>query len=687
MRQEPFHFPMSVSSYISRHLVAVAALLLIASTLLLYAPVKDYLFINWDDNTYVTENNWVNRGLTWESVGWTMTTMEEANWHPLTWLSHMLDVQLFGLNPTGHHLTNLLLHIANVLLLFGVLQQMTGAVWRSALVAALFALHPLNVESVAWVAERKNVLSTLFWLLTMVAYVGYVRKPGWQRYLGVLGIFVLGLMAKSMLVTLPCVLLLLDYWPLKRLGTDWKKIQKQLPRLVMEKLPLFIPVAVASALAIEAQSQAGAISTWEWLPMGTRVANAVAAYGLYLKQMLWPTHLTIFYPHPGNTLGVWPVALAALVLLGISLVVWWQGQRYRYLVVGWLWYLGTMVPVSGIIQVGGQSMADRFAYVPFIGLFIIVIWGAKDMMQRMRLKREWLAVAALCMLMPLAVLSRLQLSYWENTTALFEHALVVNPTNHLAHNLLGVESMGKQEFAQAQQRFMEAIKVGPKYAPAYNNLGLLLLKQDRLDEAVERFSQAFQVDPNSVDALNNLGIVWLRKGNFREATVQLSQAMKVDPNYAPAYGNMGLVLAAQERYEEAIDRYHRALEIEPHSYDNLNNLGLALMATDRLNQAVAHLSRAQKINPNHVEAYANLGLALAKAGRTEEAAQRLSRAIEIQPQFAQSYYYLGLVRTAQERIPEAIAHYRAALERQHNHPGARQKLNLLLKETEEGQPN
>ncbi len=670
-------------TYISRHPVAIAALLLIASTLLVYAPIKDFQFINYDDNLYVTGNSWVKQGLTWQGARWAMTALEGGSWHPLTWLSHMLDVQLFGLNPSGHHLTNLLLHMANVLLLFGVLQQMTGAVWRSAWVAALFALHPLNMESVAWVAERKNVLSTLFWLLTIWAYVSYVKKPGWQRYLGVMGAFVLGLMAKPMLVTLPCVLLLMDYWPLGRLGKDSKEFWERLPRLAAEKLPLFIPVAAISVVTIVGQSQIGALSSWEGLSLGIRVANAVAAYGIYLKKMVWPINLAVFYPHPGNSLAVWPVALAALLLVILSLGVWWQGRRSHYLVVGWCWYLGTLFPVSGLIQVGGQSMADRYTYIPFMGLFIITVWGAADMMRNRGWRREWFIVAALCMLMPLTVLSRVQLSYWRNTSALFEHALLVNPNNPVAHNFLGLESMGKMEFAQAQQQFMEAIKISPKYATAYNHLGLALLEQERFDEAVERFTQTLKLNPDFVDALNNLGLVWLRKGNFREATVQLAQAMKVDPNYAPAYGNMGLVLAAQERYEEAIDRYNRALEIAPNSYDNLNNLGLALMATDRLNQAVAHLSKAQKLNPNNVEAYANLGLALAKAGRTEEAAQRLSEAIEIQPQFAQSYYYLGLVRTAQERIPEAIENYRAALERHPNHPGARQKLNLLLKETEE----
>ncbi len=678
---------MSVSTYISRHPVAVAALFLIASTILVYAPVIDFQFIRYDDDIYVTSNPWVKQGLTWQGARWAMTALEGGSWNPLTWLSHMLDVQLFGLNPSGHHLTNLLLHLANVLLLFGVLQRMTGAVWRSALVSALFALHPLNLESVAWVAERKNVLSTLFWLLTIRAYVSYVRKPGWQRYLGIMGAFVLGLMAKPMLVTLPCVLLLMDYWPLGRLGKDWREFQKRVPRLVVEKLPLLIPVAAISVVTIAGQSQVGALSSWEWMPLGTRVGNAVLAYGLYLKKMVWPTDLAVFYPHPGSSLAVWPMALAGLLLVILSLGVWWQGRRSRYLVVGWCWYLGTLLPVSGLIQVGGQAMADRYAYIPLMGLFIITVWGAADMMRHMRWRGEWFIVAALCMLMPLTVLSRVQLSYWRNTTALFEHALLVNPDNSVAHDVLGLESMGKGEFTQAQQRFMEAIKISPKYAIAYNHLGLVLLEQERLDEAVERFTQSLKLTPGSVDPLNNLGLVWLKQGNFPEATRLFSQVLDVDPNYAPAYGNMGLVLAAQQRYEEAIDRYHRALELAPDSYDHLNNLGLALMATDRLDQAIAHFSRAQEVNPNNVEAQANMGLALAKAGRTEEAALRLSQAIEIQPQFAQSHYYLGLVRTAQERIPEAIENYRTALELRPNHPGARQKLNLLLKETGKGHPH
>ena len=601
---------MSVLTYISRHLVAVAALLLIASTLIVYQPIKDYQFINYDDNLYVTNNSWVKQGLTWANLAWALTALEAAFWHPLTWWSHMLDYELFGLNPSGHHLTNLLLHVTNVLLLFGVLQRMTGALWRSFFVAALFALHPLNVESVAWVAERKNVLSTLFWLLTMAAYVGYVRKPNWERYLGMMGIFVLGLMAKPMLVTLPCVLLLLDYWPLGRLGKDWREFQKRLPRLVVEKLPMFIPVAAVSVVAIEAQSQAGALSSWEWLPLGTRVANAVLAYGLYLKKMLWPMDLAVFYPHPGSSLGALPLILAALVLVGISLVVVWQGQRYRYLVVGWLWYLGSMVPVSGFIQIGAHSMADRFAYVPFIGLFIIAVWGATDMMRSMRLKKEWFAVAALCMVLPLAVLCRVQLSYWRNTTALFEHALVVNSNNHIAHNLLGLESMEKREFTQAQQRFMEAIKIGPKYAPAYNNLGLVLLEQERFDEAAERFSQAFEVDPNSVDALNNLGLALMATDRLNLAVEHLSRAQKINPNNVEAYANLGLALAKAGRTEEAAQRLSQAIEIQPQFAQSYYYLGLVRTAQERIPEAIGNYREALERNPNHPGARQKLNLLL-----------------------------------------------------------------------------
>ena len=542
---------------------SVVVLLLVGVVLIAYGAVWQFEFLNIDDDLYVTHNPHIQRGLSLDSVLWSMNAMEEANWHPLTWLSHMLDVQLFGLNPAGHHLTNLLLHMANVLLLFGVLQHMTGAVWRSALVAALFALHPLNVESVAWVAERKNVLSTLFWLLTMAAYMGYVRKPHWGRYLGMTGIFVLGLMAKPMLVTLPCVLLLLDYWPLGRLGKDSKEFWERLPRLAAEKLPLFIPVAAISVVTIAAQSRAGALSSWEGLPLGSRVANAVLAYGMGIKKMLWPMDLAVFYPHPGNSLAVWPVALAALLLVILSLGVWWQGRRSRYLVVGWLWYLGTLIPVSGLIQVGGQAMADRYAYVPLMGLFIILVWGTAELAQTLRLPKAWLLAAGLCVVIVLIGAVRLQLSHWRNSFTLFQHALEATQDNHMAHSNLGIAFLDKNDLDQAIDHFYKALEIKPTHAGVHTNLSIALRRKGRLDEALEHSIRSVQNNPDLAEAHNNLGISLFQKGRVEEALQEFRTALELKPDYTTCYYNLGVVLENQHRTEEAAESFRQALRLDP----------------------------------------------------------------------------------------------------------------------------
>ena len=542
---------------------SVVVLLLVGVVLIAYGAVWQFEFLNIDDDLYVTHNPHIQRGLSLDSVLWSMTAMEEANWHPLTWLSHMLDVELFGLNPAGHHLTNLLLHMANVLLLFGVLQHMTGAVWRSALVAALFALHPLNVESVAWVAERKNVLSTLFWLLTMAAYMGYVRKPHWGRYLGMTGIFVLGLMAKPMLVTLPCVLLLLDYWPLGRLGKDSKEFWERLPRLAAEKLPLFIPVAAISVVTIAAQSQAGALSSWEGLPLGSRVANAVLTYGVGLKKMLWPMDLAVFYPHPGNSLAVWPVALAALLLVILSLGVWWQGRRSRYLVVGWLWYLGTLIPVSGLIQVGEQAMADRYAYVPLMGLFIILVWGTAELAQTLRLPKAWLPAAGLCVVIVLIGAVRLQLNHWRNSFTLFQHALEATQDNHMAHSNLGIAFLDRNDLDEAIGHFYKALEIKPTHAGVHTNLSIALRRKGRLDEALEHSIRSVQNNPDLAEAHNNLGISLFQKGRVEEALQEFRKALELKPDYTTCYYNLGVVLENQHRTEEAAKSFRQALRLDP----------------------------------------------------------------------------------------------------------------------------
>ena len=560
---------------------SVVVLLLVGVVLIAYGTVWQFEFVNIDDDLYLTDYPQIQRGLSWDNVLWAMTAMEAAFWHPLTWLSHMLDTQLFGLNPAGHHVTNLLLHIANVLLLFVLLHRMTGALWLSAWVAALFALHPLNVESVAWVSQRKTVLSTLFWLLTLLAYVGYVRKPCWERYLGMMGIFVLGLMTKPMLVTLPCVLLLLDYWPLERLGKNSQEFWERLPKLAAEKLPLFIPVAVASVLAIQAQAQMGSISSWQGLSLGIRVANAVLAYGRYLQKMVWPMDLAVFYPHPGSSLEAGPVALAALLLVGLSLGLWWQGRKSPYLVVGWLWYLGTLIPVSGLIQVGGHAMADRYAYVPLMGLFIILVWGTADLAQTLHLSKVWLLGAGLCVVIVLIGAVRLQLSHWRNSFTLFQHALDSTQNNHMAHSNLGIAFLDRNDLDEAIGHFHEALEIKPTHAGVHSNLSIALRRKGMLDQALEHSIRSVQINPDLAEAHNNLGISLFQKGRVEEAVQEFRKALELKPDYTTCYYNLGVVLEDQDRTEEAAESFRQVLRLDPAHSQAKQRLALLLEKVNR----------------------------------------------------------------------------------------------------------
>ena len=652
-------------------------LLLVGVVLLTFSPAGAYEFVNVDDDLYVTENERVRGGMSWENVRWAMTTMEAAFWHPLTWWSHMLDWEVYGENAGGHHVTNVVLHGVNVVLLYGVLWRMTGGVWSSAMVAGLFGLHPLNVESVAWVAERKNVLSTLFWLMTMWGYVGYVRKGGVWRYGSVLGWFVLGLMAKPMLVTLPCVLLLLDYWPLGRWG-EGKERRERWKRLVWEKVPMLGVVGVVSVWAVQAQAKAGALSGLEGLPVGVRLGNAVVAYGEYLRKMVWPMDLAVFYPHAGESLEVWKVVMWGVVLMGITGGVWKWGEKYGYLRVGWLWYVGTLVPVSGLVQVGGHGLADRYAYVPLIGVFVMVVWGMAEIARRRPWSRGWIVLASLLVLAALSVGTRTQLYYWSSTRSLFDQALRVTSNNYVAHRMIGTDLMKKGRRQEAIQSFRESIRAGPRYPDAYSKLGAALLEQEQLDEAERLFSDALEINQNAWEALNNLGIVQLKRGELTEATRLFTRVIELDPGYSGGYSNLGLTLAGQGRFSEAVSQYARALRITPDFYDAHNNLGVALMEMGEMQGASVHLARAVAIDPHLAEARTNLGLAIAKQGRTEEAARHFSLAVQIQPDFAQAYYYLALAWTEQGRLPEAMTLYREALKRNPELEAARQRLNELV---------
>jgi len=412
-------------------------LILILCTLVIYWQVKDFNFAGYDDELYLTDNTHVQTGLTFESIKWAFTTFHAGNWHPLTWLSHMLDIELYGLNPIGHHWTSLQIHLTNTLLLFFVLQYMTGALWRSAFVAVLFALHPLHVESVAWVSERKDVLSTFFGMLTILAYIRYVKKRNLLRYSLVFILLSLGLMAKPMLVTMPFVLLLLDFWPLERLKYYFPDQSSKLFSLIYEKIALFIPVVISSVLTILAQKEVGALYSFEALPITTRIANAFVSYAGYIIKTIWPQNLAVFYPHPFGELSLWYVSLAALAIAGISFFSICSFKQRPYVAVGWFWYLGTLIPVIGLIQVGAQSMADRYTYIPLTGLFIIAAWGIPDLLKKWCSNKIILVILSIIIISAFSTRSYFQIRHWKNSTAVFKNAVTVTDNNWLAYNNLG----------------------------------------------------------------------------------------------------------------------------------------------------------------------------------------------------------------------------------------------------------
>ncbi len=562
-----------------------ACLFLVVATLAVYGQLRNYQFINYDDNVYVYDNPQVQAGLTLQGLSWAFTTTRAGNWNPLTWLSHMLDCQLFGLNPGEQHLTNLVFHIANSLLLFLWLLYLTPSLGCSFMVAALFALHPMHVESVAWVAERKDVLSTFFWLLTMWAYVWYVRRQGWGRYLLILACFSLGLMAKPMLVTLPFVLLLLDYWPLGRLSLKGLAVAEAssapapgvaLKLLLWEKAPLFGLSALISVVTLHAQKEVGALST-KTLPFTLRLANALVAYVSYLGKMLWPAHLAVLYPYPGPNLPLWPAVAAGLGLAALSYLALRQARQHPYLLVGWLWYLGTLVPVIGLVQVGRQAMADRYTYVPFIGLFIAVVWGTAALAARWRAPRFLLPVGAGAVLSALAVCTWVQVGYWRDSITLYEHTLQVTRRNPVIQNNLGEALAAQGKLVQAVAHYTEALRIQPDFTQAHYNLGVALGAQGKLAQAVTQYTKVLSLNPDLAAAHNNLGEILSMQGKLAQAVAQYKAALRLRPDLAVTRNNLGVALANQGKIEAAITQFQKAIQIKPDFSDAYFNLGLAFL--------------------------------------------------------------------------------------------------------------
>jgi tetratricopeptide (TPR) repeat protein len=605
------------------------------STLAVFGQVRNHDFVNFDDNDYVTENAHVKAGWTGKGVVWAFTTTFHNHWHPLTWLSHMTDCQFFGLDSGWHHLTNVFIHIANSLLLFLVFNKMTGDLWRSGFVAVLFALHPLHVESVAWASERKNVLSAFFWVLTMGSYWWYVKCPRITRYLFVVSLFVLGLMAKVKLVTLPFVLLLLDYWPLARFELKQpdghSKLEKSRAALLLiwEKTPLFLILAAASVVAYLAQQGGQAFNQH---PLDLRTANALVSYVSYIVKMIWPHHLAIFYPHPSMIPG-WKVLGALAFLVSVSIMAIRAVRTRPYFAVGWLWYLGTLVPGIGMVQIGSEAMADRRAYVPIIGLFIIVAWGVPELIARWRYRRLVLSISTGIVLSVLMIVSWQQVRHWQNSVTLFTNALDVTTDNWLAHNNLGNALAQQGKLGKAITHYSEALRIAPGFAMAHNNLGFALAQQGRFDEAIRHYTKALKIDPAFAEAHTNLGNALASLGKFEEAISHCSEAVRIQPTNAIAHNNLGNALARQGHLNEAIEHFSEALRIEPNYAEGHYNLGFALAEQGRLEEAILHYTHALKIKPDSARMHNNLGIALARQGKFDEAIKHFSEALRIRPDF------------------------------------------------------
>ena len=542
-----------------RTAVLLTSLLLFLGTLTLYYPALQHGFVNYDDPAYVTSNWHVQQGLTWRGLAWAFTSTTEANWHPLTWISHMADVQLFGLRPAGHHAQSVLWHAVNIVLLFLLLTKATGFVWRSAFVAALFAVHPLNVESVAWVAERKTVLCTFFFLLALGAYGWYVKRPRARRYLLVALLFALGLMAKPMVITLPFALLLLDFWPLQRFP------ETPLSKLALEKIPLLALSAASAAITLYAQRAGGAVGSIELLPLGMRVKNAIYSYLIYIDKAIWPSRLAVFYPHPEGSLALWKVLGAATVLITIAAAFWHFRER-RYLLVGWLWFLGTPAPMIGIVQVGRQAWADRYAYLPLWGLFVIGVWLASEAAARVSLSRAAQVAVASAVLLGYSVITHIQIGYWRDSYSLFAHAIQVTGGNPIAEANLGSALMEMRRPDLAAPHLERAIQLMPTLGTAHYNLGTLLQRQNELDRAQREYQLALKYasdDREASQTHNNLAVLFNQLGRQDEAVAEFTQAIALNPYEQNSLVGRGLIEREEGKLEAALQDFTRATQVAP----------------------------------------------------------------------------------------------------------------------------
>jgi tetratricopeptide (TPR) repeat protein len=698
-------------------------LLLAFVTFAVYVPAFRNDFVNYDDADYVSSNPHVQSGLKWENIQWAFTTGHASNWHPITWLSHMLDCQLFGQQASMHHLVSLLFHITNTVLLFLLLRRMTGAVWRSVIVAALFALHPLHVESIAWASERKDVLSAFFFFLTLIAYTQYatrnthlssvalLAKEEYERlhptfyYLLALLLFALGLMSKPMLVTVPFVLLLVDYWPLQRFQLAPFNLQSA-TILILEKLPFLALSVTSSVITFLVQRKGGAVSTT--ISFGARAANAVVSYVHYVLDMFWPNHLSVLYPHPGT----WPilqVVASAIFLIVVTAAVLFSLRKHPYLHIGWFWFLGMLVPAIGFIQVGIQCRADRYTYLPLIGLFIMLAWGIADLLahfsetemeqssssfsprERAGVRGNEMSsyqhlsetslvfVTGLCLFTfaACAVVTSRQISYWRNSETLFRRAVQVTEKNYLAYNNLGFYLSNRGQVAEAIENYRKSLQIKPDYEDAHNNLGYAYAGQKKYPEAIAEYEIALRIRPNHPEVNNNLGNALGDVGRVDEAIAHYLITLQQKPEHADAHNNLGVALAMKGQFDEAIQHFHAAMRYKPNDASAHSNLGNTYGMQGKFDLAIPEYMEAIRLNPKDNQAQNNLGITLFRQGKVDEAISHYRAALDIKTNDPQIHYNLGLAVLQQGKQQEALTHFTEAVRLKPDYAEAQNQIRAL----------
>jgi tetratricopeptide (TPR) repeat protein len=679
----------------SKYLLICLALAVM--TFIAYAPVIHSEFINFDDGDYVFGNNHITSGLTLQNITWAFTKTHADNYHPLTSLSLMLDCELFGVNPHSFHLTNLLFHIANTLLLFLVLSRMTKNLWSGAFVAALFALHPLHVESVAWVSERKDVLSAFFWMLTLFAYIRYVEKPAVGRFLLTLLVFTLGLLSKSMLITLPLILFILDYWPLNRLNSKFSVI-----KAFFEKLPFIGLSIVFSVITFLVQWQIGLAKSLSSYPLSWRIENAIVSYVVYIEKLFVPTNLAIFYPHPQGGVPLWQIISAVLLLAIVTSLVLWQLRRCPYFAAGWLWFLVTLIPVIGIVQVGLQARADRYTYVPYIGLFIIIAWGVSEISASLPYRKALLSLSAAFVLLAIGLQTRSQAGFWHDSITLYKHTIAVTKNNWWAHRFLADAFIEKGRLAEGIAQLKESLRIDPENATVQHELAKTLLDKGDVNEAIALYQKLLPPLPDNMadlaginpamasrrdiqiiidlytEANINFATALLRRGDVNEAAKRFNEVLRMNPNSVIANKNLGDIFLQKGQINEALRRYAAVIQIEPKAVLEYKKLAGILLQKDKLQEAADIYLMIVPFLPGYSEVYTNLGIAFTRQGKLDEAYACFIKVTSISPNFADGFVNLASVLALQGKLEQAIEQCDKALKIAPNHSKAIELKQQLL---------